>query len=100
MEKERKSTITLADGTQLIDLELNGNCYISNVEVTKEQLADDNLVTVDVDGIVRNNVICTNLWESDGKWWFVIRERTTEELKELELNAKIEFLMAMQGVVE
>ena len=42
---------------------------------------------------------CDNIWEEDGKTWFILRDKTAAELKELEIDAKIDFLMAMQGVI-
>lgn len=99
MENE-KFTITLADGTQITGLSMNGNCFISNTEIEEYKLTDDNLLTVTINEETYENMTCDNLWEDNGEWWFILREKTKEELKELELNAKIEFLMAMQGVIE
>lgn len=96
---EEKIKITLANGTQ-IDVMVNGNCYISDVPIDATELSDDNLLIVDVDGTKYENVTCSNYWEEGNKFWFILRTKTVEELKELALNAKIEFLMAMQGVIE
>lgn len=79
---------------------MNGNCFISSTEIEKEKLTDDNLLTVTINEATYKNMTCDNLWKDNGEWWFILREKTKEELKELELNAKIEFLMAMQGVIE
>ena len=79
---------------------MNGNCFISNTEIEEYKLTDDNLLTVTINEETYENMTGDNLWEDNGEWWFILREKTKEELKELELNAKIEFLMAMQGVIE
>lgn len=99
MEK-RTFTIKLADGSSLNNITENGNCFISKTPVTRKQLSDDNLLEVDVGGEIHHNMVCTNLWTDpqDGSTWFIIRDKTEAELKELEINAKIDFLMAMQGV--
>ena len=92
-------TITLADGTQLHNLTENGNCTISAEAVDEDLLEDENLLEVDIDGEIHQNMTCDNIWEEDGKTWFILRDKTAAELKELEIDAKIDFLMAMQGVM-
>ena len=92
-------TITLADGTQLHNLTENGNCIISPDSVDEDLLEDENLLEVDVNGEQHQNMTCDNIWEEDGKTWFILRDKTAAELKELEIDAKIDFLMAMQGVI-
>ena len=92
-------TITLADGTQLFNLMENGNCFISKDQIDADLLDDENLLEVDIDGVRHENMTCTNLWEEDGDTWFILRDKTEAELKELEIDAKIDFLMAMQGVL-
>lgn len=79
---------------------MNGNCFISKTEIDKSRLSDDNLLSVSINGQSYENMTCDNFWKDKDEWWFILREKTEEELKELELNAKIEFLMAMQGVIE
>ena len=99
MEK-RTFTIKLADGSCFNNVTENGNCFISKTPITHEQLSDDKLLEVDIGGEVHHNMICTNLWtERDGSTWFIIRDKTEDELKALEINAKLDFLMAMQGVM-
>lgn len=98
--EEEKFTITLADESQIEGLLMNGNCFISKTEIDKSRLSDDNLLSVSINGQSYENMTCDNFWQDKNEWWFILREKTEEELKELELNAKIEFLMAMQGVIE
>ena len=99
--EERTFTIKLADDTSFDNLALNGNCFISETPITREQLSDDKLLEVDINGEKHHNMVCTNLWtdENDGSTWFIIRDKTEDELKALEINAKLDFLMAMQGVM-
>ncbi|MCH3961037.1 MAG: hypothetical protein LKE48_02745 [Solobacterium sp.] len=33
----------------------------------------------------------------DGVSWFILRDRTEQEIKEIEINAKIDYLMTLQG---
>ncbi len=92
-------TITLADGTQLLNLKENGNCIISKDQIDADLLDDENLLEVDIGGVQHENMTCTNLWEENSETWFILRDKTEAELKELEIDAKIDFLMAMQGVL-
>lgn len=92
-------TIILADGTQLQNLTLNGNCFISTVPFSEELLSDDNLLTVQINGTTYHNMTCMNYWIQNDETWFILHERTQEELNMIALNAKIDFLMALQGVI-
>ena len=47
--EERAWKVTLADGTSLGSLKLNGNNFISTTEVTKEMF-EDNLTEVTIEG--------------------------------------------------
>jgi hypothetical protein len=88
--------VTLADGTVLSNLELNGNNYISNT-VISDDVFDGNLAVVEIsDGkqtqvykdmkIVANQLI-------DGKSWFILGEKTRVDKIEEE-NAELRELLA------
>ena len=53
---------------------------------------------IEYDGIDYYNMHCTNLWKESGKYRFIIRELTSQEIMRLELNSKIEFLAMMSGI--
>ena len=107
--------ITLNDGTELTNLELNGNNYISNT-VIENSVFENNLDTVTItDGEVtetyKDMQLMSNL-EHNGKSWFVIAEKSQEQkerealLKDLKVkdeaianleDALCEITMLMEG---
>ena len=92
MEKTLK--ITLADGTVLDNLGMNGNNYISE-EVISDDVFEDNLRHVevfdsatDVKTVLHDCELVQNI-EVDGGCWFTLREKTEEELSIDALNGAI-----------
>ena len=86
-------TIILGDKTEITNLELNGNNFISELIIKDEIFSEDNLANVIIKGdngskefhdmyIAANRVI-------DGKSWFVIAEKT-EEMRRDERIAQLE----------
>lgn len=80
--------IILADGTE-IQATINGNNFITDNEVDNTVLSDENLKTVNIDGVDYSDMTCTNIWEEDGHTRLIIREMTASEKSEKELKAKI-----------
>ena len=107
-------TVTLADGTQLSGLALNGNNFISNTEVTEETFrgklghvviagdaeADEagligtheHMELVQVAHYTQATHGCT-----DG-YYFVLRDIPAAELEKLQNRADIEYVAMMAGV--
>ena len=90
-------TITLGDQTELTNLELNGNNFISNQAIPDDTFCEGNLAHVTIRGengfmefrdmfLVANRVI-------DGKSWFVIAEKS-EEMKRAERITALETMLA------
>lgn len=86
-------TIILGDQTEITNLELNGNNFISEQAIPDETFSESNLAHVVIRSesgfqefrdmfLVANRVI-------DGKSWFVIAEKT-EEMKREERIAELE----------
>ena len=86
-------TIILGDQTEITNLELNGNNFISEQIIPDETFSEGNLAHVIIRGengfqefhdmhLVANRVI-------DGKSWFIIAEKT-EEMKRAERIAELE----------
>lgn len=100
-ELEKIYSITLADGTIINDLKLNGNNYISQNEIKKEMF-EDNLYSVTIsDGDkeeVHTNMELVQLIEYNGAYWFVIRDISPEKLDRMKLQADIAYLAMMTGV--
>ena len=94
-------TIVLTDGTTLENLELNGNNFISE-KIIEDSVFDDNLDTVTISNgdVVEsyNNMVLISNRVDGGKSWFILGERTPQELHDMKIEAKIQYLAMMCGV--
>lgn len=88
MEK-RTWKITLADGTSLDGLDLNGNNYISSTAVTEDTFAGK-LSSVTIEGPdgaqTYGDMKLVQISKVGKKYWFILAEKTAEE-KQKELVA-------------
>ena len=84
--------ITLADGTSLDNLELNGNNYISSTAVTEETFAG-NLSTVTIEGPdgseVHEDMKLVQITKVSKKYWFILADKTAEEKQKEATDAKM-----------
>lgn len=75
-------TITLADGTKLKNLELNGNNYISETAI-EDSVFEGNLDTVKIsDGSTTETFTDMRLMSNivrDGRSWFVLGEKSAQQ---------------------
>lgn len=94
-------SITLADGTVLSNLKLNGNNYISTEEI-KDEVFEDNLYSVTIsDGEseeAHTNMELIQLKKYGAEYWFILRDIPADELAKLKLQADIAYLAMMTGV--
>jgi len=90
--------VRFIDGFEF-EAELNGNNIIPKVEVSDEELREENLVEVWVDDVKYENMVCCNNFKMDGKQHLIIRPLTERELKDRNFEAKLEYI-AMMGDVE
>ena len=93
-------TITLSDGTVLGNLELNGNNYISETLID-DAVFDGTLETVEIhDGeqtqIYQNMKLVANR-VFDGKSWFILAEKTPQDIEKEKTNKRIEALEKASG---
>ena len=102
-------TITLADGTQLAGLELNGNNFISKNEISKDTFTGKlSHVTITGDsekdeaGLIGEH---TNMelirCEHDaglGGYAFVLRDIPAAELEKVKMQGDIAYLSMMSGI--
>ncbi len=95
---EEKVVLILTDKTR-VELFVNGSCYVTTENISKDLFDDSNLLEVNVNGQDHTNMTCTNFFKKDGYTWIVLRDKTPMELKEMQREADIEFLLAMQGVI-
>lgn len=82
----------LSDGTELDNLELNGNNYVSKEEVTREMFEGKlDTVTIESEEGTEEMTDCVldNLMQYGDEWLFIIRSRTPEESAALDLEAQV-----------
>lgn len=85
-------TITLADGTEIKNLSLNGNNFISDTPLDASMFAGK-LQTVRITGPgmdeTHENMDLVGIRQDGGKCWFVLRDLSAQELKERKMLADI-----------
>ena len=104
MEKERTWTVALADGTLIENLTLGGNNFQSETEITAD-IFDGNLSEVHIsasDGDMTGCAYSDTLHNAelvqithdnpDGKWWFILRELSEDELFKMRVRAQLDYI--------
>ena len=85
-------TITLADGTEIKNLSLNGNNFISDTPLDAAMFTGK-LQTVRITGPdmdeTHGQMELVSIRQDGGKYWFVLRELSDQELKERKMLADI-----------
>lgn len=85
-------TITLSDGTEIKNLSLNGNNFISDTPLDAALFAG-NTKTVRITGPdmeeTHENMELVSIRQDGGKYWFVLRDLSPQELKERKMLADI-----------
>lgn len=93
--------ITLADGTVLDNLKLNGNNFISSTEITMETFMDNCApVTIndgDVDD-VHESMECVQVLPIGSEYWFVLRDLSADELFKIKIQSDVEYLAMMSEI--
>ena len=95
-------TITLADGTVLDNLKLNGNNFISNTAINADIFNENCSPIIVSDGVnseTHNNMEFVQVTEQEpGKYWFVLRELSASELARIKMQSDIEYVAMMAGI--
>lgn len=102
---EKPWQITLSDGTQLKDLKLNGNNFVSETEVTENDFKGK-LSKVTFEGTVNgekfkqecNHMELVQIAKYEDGYYFVLRELSESELERIKTKADIEYLAMMTDV--
>ena len=100
MEK-RTWTITLADGTTLEGLTLNGNNYVSGNPLTDADFAGKLEHVTITDGETTTeltNVELVQCMQYGTEYWFVLREMTAAELTAAKVQASIDYIAMMADI--
>lgn len=94
-------TLILADGTKLPELERNGDCFYSKKKVD-ESIFVNNLSTLTITGgeteEVMINAVLIRQVQRGNKWRLAFRELTTQEIKEMSVMGKIDYLAMMADI--
>ena len=99
MEKSFK--ITLADGTQLKNLKLNGNNYISKTEITEDYFKGKlSKITIEnetdkTSEELEHMELVQILDYGDKGYYFVLRQLSADEIDKLKMQGDIEYLAMM-----
>lgn len=98
---EKIYTVTLTDGTVLLNLRMNGNNFISAEPVTDETFVD-NLDPVTIsDGEYEDqheHMALIYTQRRGDEYWFALRDRTPDELARLKIQSDIEYLAMMTDI--
>lgn len=101
--EEKIYRITLADGTTIDNLKLNGNNFISkeslNPEVFRGNCSPVTINDGSKDEVHNYMELVQITTDSVGDYWFVLRDISTEELARIKMQADIEYVAMMAGVV-
>ncbi|MBQ7216811.1 MAG: hypothetical protein IJS39_12610 [Synergistaceae bacterium] len=102
-------SVILSNGTELRDLRLSGNCFVSKVPVSAETFSGG-LDRVTISGTQDGIEPCAyelgehkamelgRVFTVSGEWYFWLEEPSTEELRRLKDRADIEYIAMMTGV--
>lgn len=98
MGEKEKFTVVLADGTRLINLTMNGNNFIADHVIADDVLSADNLIGVTINDEYHDQMVLDGKADVDECTWFILRDMTAEELKDLDVAAKLDYLAMELGV--
>ena len=101
MEEEKVYTVTLADGTELTNLTLNGNNFISETAIGAAVFEDNCSPVVISDGETEEtheHMELVQVTVYGGDYWFVLRDIPQEELEKIQTRADIEYIAMMTGI--
>lgn len=102
MEKEKRTwTVTLADGSKISSLTLNGNNFCSDKELTAAQFEGKLASVTCTDGKQSYTMTNAELVQilpgsvtPDGRWWFILREIPEDEIAKAKTEKRFSSLEA------
>ena len=98
---EKKYKITLADGTVIDNLSMNGNNFISKTEVMESTFKTNCSSVIINDGETsekHNDMELVQIVKVKDEYWFVLRDLSAEELKRIKIEADIEYIAMMSKI--
>ena len=102
MNEKEIFSISLSNGTSILDLKLNGNNFISDSEITSEMF-NGGLSEVHISGdkgtdYTINHAKLIQIMKYEGAWWFILGEMSTEELMFEKMSSDIDYIAMMTDV--
>ena len=98
---DKTYSITLADGTILENLRLNGNNFISAEPIDKS-IFENNCCPVTIsDGEtseIHDNMAFVQITKHSDEYWLVLRDLSNRELEDIKLRSDVEYLAMMTGI--
>ena len=100
--EEKIYKITLGDGTEISNLKLNGNNFISTEKIEESAFVDNCSPVTISDGItetVHPNMELVQIVEQvPGEYWFVLRDISEEEFARTKMQSDIAYIAMMSNV--
>ena len=98
-------SVELADGTLIEGLTLNGNNFVSLVEVDPDIFEDNtsNVTTTEDDGETQvvteySEMELVQVTKMENEWWFILRELSEGELKDIKVRSDIDYIAMMSDI--
>lgn len=90
--------IELSDGSVIQNLEVNGNCLISENNIKNELLTDDMLSEIVIDGVTYKNVTLVRKWAQGNKIWLALRQKSEDEIWKEQCKSNLDYIAMMSNV--
>lgn len=90
--------IGLSNGSVIQDLEVNGNCLISENNIKNELLTDDMLSEIVIDGVKYKNITLVRKWLQDNKVWLAFRQKSEDEIWKEQCKSNLDYIAMMSNV--
>lgn len=93
--------IILSDGSKIDNLRLNGNNFVSEIEITEEDFKGKlSKVIIEYEDRIEelNHVELVQIVHYKDGWYFVLRELSKDEIENIKTRADIEYLAMMTNV--
>ena len=100
-EPEKLYTVTLSDGTELSDLHLNGNNFVSDTPVSREQFEYNCSPVTISDGEfseTHENMECIQVMQMPDGWYFILQDISPDELWKRKVTADMQYISMMTEV--
>ena len=94
-------TVTLADGTKLQNLGINGDNFTSSTPITEDIFEyNTSPVIINIDGNIEAHdyMELVQVMQFGNEWWFILRDLTDAELKQMDIDAKIDYIAMMADI--